>query len=109
MTIADLYSVCVGEGGMSPEYFMRTLTFWEAVLFAKGVHRRYHTVWETARYTAFYAAKPHCKDFHFDDMGQFPWEKEDAEMPLAPEQQEAELKALRERIRIRDEQPPTDI
>lgn len=109
MTIADLYSVCVGEGGMSPEYFMHTLTFWEAVLFAKGVHRRYHAAWETARYTAFYAAAPHCKDFHFGDMGQFPWEKEDAEVPLTPEQQEAELKALRERIRIRDEQLTTDI
>ena len=95
---------------MSPEYFAHSLTFWEAALFAKGVHRRYHTAWETARYTAFYAAKPHCKDFHFEDMGQFPWEKEEAgEAPLTAEQQAAELKALRERIRIRDEQLTTDI
>ena len=90
---------------MSPEYFMHTLTFWEAVLFAKGVHRRYHKQWETARYIAFYAAKPHCKNFQFDNMGQFPWEKEEnSEPPLTAEQQAEELKALRERIRIRDEQ-----
>lgn len=94
---------------MSPEYFMHALTFWEAVLFAKGVRRRYRDQWEAARYVAFYAAAPHCKDFHFENMRRFPWEKEDAEVPLTPEQQEAELKALRERIRIRDEQLTTDI
>lgn len=108
MTIAELYSVCVGEGGMSPEYFMHTLTFWEAVLFAKGVHRRYHTVWETARYTAFYAAKPHCKDLDWDKMGKFVWEKED-EPAIDPQEEARDLAALRERIRIRDEQITTDI
>lgn len=101
MTIAELYSVCVGEGGMSPEYFMHALTFWEAVLFAKGVHRRYHTVWETARYVAFYAAAPHCKGFDFEKLGKFPWEKED-EAPVDKEQELREIEALRRRIAERE-------
>lgn len=108
MTIAELYSVCVGEGGMSPEYFMHTLTFWEAVLFAQGVHRRYRNQWETARYIAFYAAKPHCKDLDWDKMGRFVWEKED-EAAVDPQEEARDLAALRERIRIRDEQLTTDI
>lgn len=101
MTIAELYSVCVGEGGMSPEYFMHALTFWEAVLFAKGVHRRYRSQWETARYVAFYAAAPHCKNFHFEDMGKFPWEKKD-EAPVDKEQELREIEALRRRVAERE-------
>lgn len=103
MTIAELYSVCVGEGGMSPEYFMHTLTFWEAALFAKGVHRRYRTAWETARYTAFYAAKPHCKDLDWDKMGKFVWEKEkEDEAPVDKEQELREIEEMRRRIAARD-------
>ena len=93
---------------MSPEYFMHALTFWEAVLFAQGVHRRYRNQWETARYIAFYAAAPHCKGFDFEKLGKFPWEKED-EAAVDPQEEARDLAALRERIRIRDEQLTTDI
>lgn len=106
MTIAELYSVCVGEGGMAPEYFMHALTFWEASLFVQGVVRRYRPQWETARYTAFYAVRPHLKDFGFEDMGKLPWEKEDDE-PVSKEQELEELEATLERIRIRDKQLKT--
>lgn len=102
MTIAELYSVCVGEGGMPPEYFMHTLTFWEAVLFAQGVNRRYRQPWECARYVAYYAAKPHCKNFDFDKMGKFSWEKEVEEKPLSEEDQLRELEDVRKRIMLRD-------
>lgn len=102
MTIAELYSVCVGEGGMSPEYFARTLTFWEAVLFAQGVRRRYRTPWETARHIAFYAAAPHCKNFDFEKMGRFPWE-EAQEEPVDEETRLKEEAELRKYIKERDE------
>lgn len=102
MTIAELYSVCVGEGGMSPEYFMHSLTFWEAVLFAKGIQRRSYTSWETARYVAYYAAAPHCKGFGFEKMGKFPWEKDNETKDQ--EYDAEELAAFRERIRVRDEE-----
>jgi hypothetical protein len=87
---------------MSAEYFARTLTFWEAVLFAHGVRRRYRTPWETARHIAFYAAAPHCKDFGFEKMGRFPWE----EVQEEPVDEETRLKKeaeLREYIKKRDE------
>lgn len=95
--------MCVGEGGMSPEYFTRTLTFWEAILFAQGVHRRYRQPWECARYIAYHAAAPHCKNFDFDKMLKFSWEKEEQEKPLSEEEQLRELEEVRERIRQRDE------
>lgn len=95
--------MCVGEGGMSPEYFKHTLTFWEAVLFAQGVQRRYRTQWHAARYISFYAAKPHCKDLDWDKMGKFVWEKED-EPPIDPQEEARDLAALRARAQERDEE-----
>jgi hypothetical protein len=86
---------------MSPEHFMRTLTFWEAVLFVQGFHRRYHHEWEVARYSAFYSAAPHCKNFDFEKLGKFPWEKED-EAPVDKEQELREIAALRRRIAERE-------
>lgn len=101
MTIAELYSACVGEGGMSPEYFLHALTFWEAALFVQGFHRRYHQEWEVARYGAYYSAAPHCKDFGWERMGQFPWEKKPEE-PVDKEQELRELQELRRRVAERD-------
>lgn len=86
---------------MSPEYFKHTLTFWEAVLFAQGVQRRYRAQWHTARYISFYAAKPHCKDLDWDKMGKFVWEKED-ETSVNKEQELREIEELRRRVAERE-------
>ena len=87
---------------MSPEYFARTLTVYEAQAYLKGLQRRQHPAWETARYVAFYAAKPHCKEtFTFDSMGLFAWEKERA---AAVADDEEEVRALREFARMEDEE-----
>lgn len=101
MTIAELYEVCVGEGGMSPEYFAHTLTIYEAELYCRGLRRRERGAWHRARYVSYYAAAPHCKNFTPDKMGKFDWE-EPKEEQMSEEEQMRELAALRERVRKRD-------
>lgn len=99
--------MCVGEGGMDPQYFAHTLTIYEAEHYVRGLRRREEKAWERARYEAFYSAKPHYKNFKFSDMGKFPWEEErDAEaLPkLTPEEQKRELDALRAHARAQDEE-----
>lgn len=92
---------------MSPEYFMRTLTFYEAEAYVEGLYRRRHPWWEIARYIGFYAAAPHCKNFSLAAMGQFPWEKE-YEEPVDEEEERRELEALRRRIAERDAMTNTE-
>ena len=86
---------------MPPEYFMHACTFWEAVLFLEGMHRRDHSAWEQARYISYHTAAPHCKNFKFQDMGQFPWEKE-KEPPVDEATALKEIEEIRELARIRD-------
>ena len=98
--------MCVGEGGMDPQYFAHTLTLYEAKLWLHGYRRRQQAAWEIARYQAFYAAAPHCTNFSFASMGKFPWEKEQEKTTVKKSRREwlREIKAARERARERDEQ-----
>ena len=105
MTIAELYEVCVGEGGMDPQYFAHTLTLYEAKLWLNGYRRRQQAAWEISRYQAYYSAAPHCKNFTFASMGEFPGEKEHAKTTAKQSKRKwlREIKAVRERARQRDE------
>ena len=86
---------------MPPEYFMHACTVREAVLYVEGMHKRQHSLWAQARYIGYYSAAPHCKNFKFENMGQFPWEKESKE-PVDVERQIQELKELREQAQNLD-------
>lgn len=88
---------------MSPHHFLRHLTFYEAQLFLEGLRVRQRQAWEVARYSSFYSAAPHCKDFDFSRMGKFPWEKETVEGEDKTDAA-AELAELRELARQRDEE-----
>lgn len=59
---------------MDPIYFARALSFPEAAAFIRGLEMRRREAWEQARYVAFFAARPHLKDFDFEDMPRFSWE-----------------------------------
>ena len=83
---------------MDPRYFAHTLTFFEARLFLNGLQRRRQAAWEVARYQAFYSAAPHCKNFKFEDLGRFPWEKPET----SEEEQLKALAELRERAALLD-------
>lgn len=87
---------------MSPEYFAHTLTIYEAELFCRGLRRRGREAWHQARYMAYYAAAPHCKNFGPDKMGKFDWEKPKEEHK-SDKAQKKELAALRKRIHARNE------
>ena len=90
--------MCVGDGGMSPGYFMHTLTFREAALFLEGFSQRVKREWSQAKYEAYWAACPHLKNFRYDDMPQFSWERGDDEM-VDEAQQLREIEELRELAR----------
>lgn len=70
-----MFSICCGEGGMSPEYFWHHLTFCEANLYIKGLSRRYHNGWEQARLVSDVTAK--CAGNKGGSGITFPWEKEE--------------------------------
>ena len=85
---------------MDPIYFARSLSLYEAEAYIRGLDRRQYSAWMQARYIAFYAAAPHCsKDFTFEKMGKFAWERreEGQEPELNAEERERELEALRAR------------
>ena len=86
---------------MSPDYFRFRLSSFEARAYLRGMSRRYRAAWEQARYIAYYAAAPHCKDFDADKMVKFPWEDNVSPETLGDDWKE-ELEALRERVLIRD-------
>lgn len=83
---------------MDPIYFARALSFPEAAAFIRGLEMRRREAWEQARYVAFFAARPHLKDFDFEDMPRFSWEKEEKKVNLN------ELAALKEFALKRDEE-----
>lgn len=93
ITITELYERCVGEGGMSPDYFARTLTLYEAQAFCRGLERRKHVAWETARYIAYFSAMPHLKNFSFEKMPKFSWEEEDVTEQPPTDEEFANLRA----------------
>ena len=86
---------------MPPEYFMHACSVKEAILYIEGMHQRQHASWAQARYIGYYSAAPHCKNFKFENMGQFSWEKEKEE-PVDIEQQIQEIKELRAMAQVID-------
>lgn len=80
---------------MDPIHFARALSLYEARLFIAGLNRRYRAGWEQARLAAFYAARPHLKDFEFGNMPTFSWEDEKEADPRSEEEKLKEIEALR--------------
>lgn len=88
---------------MDPIYFGSRLTAYEAAAYVRGLARRRRASWEQARYVAFYAAKPHCKEgFTFESMGKFPWEDCADDIEELNKNWEDEVTRLRERAIARD-------
>lgn len=96
---------------MDPIYFGSRLTAYEAAAYVRGLARRRRASWEQARYIAFYAAKPHCKqEFTFESMGKFSWEDDCVDdTEELNENWDDEIAKLRERAVARDKLiGPTD-
>ena len=92
MTALSLYEIIVGEGGISPDYFLHRMEWWEIRHFLRGLQRRYRTLWEQARWQNFV----HCKILgasieEQQDLAVFPWER-------TPEQEAEDERHLQELI-----------
>lgn len=86
---------------MDPIYFARALSFPEAAAFIRGLEMRRREAWEQARYIAFFAVRPHLKDFEFKDMPRFTWELKGNNKPKVVNMEEFEV--LKEFALKRDE------
>ena len=90
-----MYSLVVGEGGCSPEYFFRKMGVAEAADFIKGMRRRERSAWEQTRLLATTVAKlMGAKDYEL----QLPWDEE-REEEEHEETSAEELERLREKAR----------
>lgn len=82
----------VGEGGCSPEYFMKHMGFSEAQRYIRGLNRRQRSSWEQTRtLTKVYVKAMTGKDFDFD----LPWDEKEEKQQATPE----ELDAVRAKAR----------
>lgn len=89
---------------MSPEYFARALSLYEAKLFIAGLDRRYRAGWMQARYAGFWSAMPHVKNFEYGKMPRFAWEEEEHSTPVDEEEEMRAIEQLRAYALKRDEQ-----
>lgn len=90
---------------MSPEYFARALSLYEAKFFIAGLDRRYHAGWQQARYAGYWAAVPHLKNFDHETMPRFWFERDNEEEDARTEEEKMrELEALRAFALERDKQ-----
>lgn len=96
MTTHEVYQLVVGEGGVSPEYFLRRMSVGEAKDYIKGLNRRHRQSWEMTRLL--------CRFVHGAGGGKnfdlpFSWENENGEEEEKREATPEELAALRARAR----------
>ncbi|MGN0208592.1 MAG: hypothetical protein ACI397_03995 [Paludibacteraceae bacterium] len=88
----------VGEGGISPDYFLRRMQWWEVQRYLAGLRRRQRPLWENTRWLGHMIAKMLCgRNIPSDlqEFYEFPWETE----PIDPDQLARDNAALIEQIR----------
>lgn len=92
-----MYQLVVGEGGVSPEYFLRQMSVGEAKDYIKGLNRRHRQTWEQTRMLCrFVYGAAGGKNFEMA----LPWDNEDEEREERKEATPEELAALRARARM---------
>lgn len=85
----------VGEGGLSPDYFLHRMTVTETESFLRGQDRRYRQQWEQTRLLAGTVVKLLTGE---NIELEYPWDGECANAAEGPSQEE--LDALRARARM---------
>ena len=96
----------VGEGGVSPEYFLQKMQWWEVNRYLVGMRRRYHPQWENTRALQWWLAcmfhdKKHgAPPSHPEDLYKFGWEeKSQPEEPQISEEEAAEMQKMMDKFR----------
>ena len=93
----------VGESGVSPEYFLYKMRWWEVDRIIAGVRRRYRSTYETSRHLEWvliqmFGDKKEKHKLPATPMAfyKFPWEKDDVVLEKLPEETEEERKLMQE-------------
>lgn len=71
-----MYERVVGEGGVSPSYFLDKMTFGEVETFLTGFNRRSRDAWEQTRIIGYIIAQANStKKLKQTDILRFPWDE----------------------------------
>lgn len=95
----ELYERVVGEGGVSPSYFLDKMTMGEVESFLTGLNRRHRDAWEQTRIIGYIIAQANStKKLEQTDILRFPWDIENAEIKDTSISDE-DMKRLREKAK----------
>lgn len=94
-----MYERVVGEGGVSPAYFLDKMSFGEVEAFLSGFYRRNREAWEQTRIIGYIIAQSNStKQLEQTDILCFPWdEKKGNETTRVSDD---EMKRLREKAKL---------
>ena len=93
----------VGEGGVSPDYFLDKMSFSEVRYFLQGLSMRNRESWEQARILGYIIAQSNStKELKQTDILRFPWDEEgEAQTNLVCE---ADMERLRQKAKAIESQ-----
>lgn len=94
-----MYECVVGEGGVSPAYFLDKMSFSEVETFLTGFYRRNRDTWEQTRILGYIIAQANStKQLEQTDILRFPWDenKENESTRVSDD----EMKRLREKAKL---------
>lgn len=98
-----MYERVVGEGGVSPSYFLDKMTFGEVEAFLTGFNRRNRDAWEQTRIIGYIIAQANStKKLEQTDILRFPWDEESTERKDTHVSEE-EIKRLREKAKLMEQ------
>lgn len=90
----------VGEGGISPDYFLDRMTLTEVRYFLEGYERRKRDAWEQTRILGFITAQVNStKKLKQTDILSFPWDQETTKKKKAVSVPDSEIERLRNKAK----------
>lgn len=94
VSIRELYSRVVGEGGIAPDYFLDKMDFIEVESFIDGLNRRNREAWEQTRLLAFIIAQSNStRTLKQTDILRFPWDEEEKKDTSVTDEEMQRLRA----------------
>jgi len=94
----------VGEGGVSPDYFLDKMSFSEVRYFLQGLSMRNRESWEQARILGYIIAQSNStKELKQTDILRFPWDEEEGG-PQANIVSDADMERLRQKAKAIESQ-----
>ena len=94
VSIRELYSRVVGEGGIAPDYFLDKMDFIEVESFIDGLNRRNREAWEQTRLLGFIIAQSNStRTLKQTDILRFPWDEEEKKDTSVTDEEMQRLRA----------------